>query len=641
MSFVNPNGLWFLLGIPLLILLYILKQKYAERLLSSSFIWRKSQHLIKNKIRWRKLLKYVLAALQILCVTMAALTVARPVSAAQAAAVRYIVILDGSGSMQAVSDGESRFERAEDEISDLAADMSYGSTMSVIYAGDSASFIVENTESDSAVRRALKSLECGWAESDVSGAITLAMSETTGDSGTQILLYTDTDYTGTGDIQVINMAASEYNAAVLSLSAEALNEGFSFTGSVASYGADMTLTLGLYVDGSLCDAQLVDCTDSAATDVTFEETDLESFSQAELRLESEDAIDSDNSYYFCPDTDSEKNILLVSESPLFLETALEAVGDYNVSTTSSLDAIPVAGAESDSSDTTESSETSGELTGYDLYIFDGILPDSLPDDGAVWIVNPDSAPQGSGLSIGSSTAGAGLTAVANNNSGTYTQITSNLDVSDVVVSDFMGLSSYSGYETILSCDGEPVLLAKETDDYQKIVVLSFDLHDSNLPLMSAFPVLVYNLTQYSLPSILDERDYTVGDAVALTALPGSISMQVDDESGTATTLALSSEGSLFTPAQAGLYTVQQITESNSTLSTAEDAFFVHMSASESNIYPQGSSLGLGTASADETTDASGWFSRLFSGQIKIWPYLVMLLLLTMLAEWGLYYREEL
>jgi hypothetical protein len=309
MSFLNPGGLWLLLGIPLLIFLYIIKQKYTERILASSFIWRKSEPLIRRNVKLRKLLRYLLVALQISAIIFSALVLARPVSTEQAMAAKYIVIIDSSGSMQAEQDGESRFARALDQTAGLASDMADGSAMSIIRTGGAASFAVKDTESESVVRRALDTLSCGWAESDISGAVAMAMKEKTDAIHTNIILYTDTDYTETGDVQVVNLANEETNAAALSLTADKTEDGnYTFSGSVASFGKSDTLTVGLYLDGVLKDAKMADCDDGIPTEVIFDQSGVETYAQATIEIEIEDSVQSDNRYVLVNDSSAEKNI---------------------------------------------------------------------------------------------------------------------------------------------------------------------------------------------------------------------------------------------------------------------------------------------------------------------------------------------
>ncbi len=640
MSFLNPSGLWLLLGIPLLIFLYIIKQKYVNRNLGSSFIWMKSEPFIKKNIKLRKLLRYLLIALQILIIAFSAFVLARPVSSEQAVMTKHIVILDTSGSMQAESEtGESRFLKAAQKISDLASDMVNGSTMSIICTGSSASFVVKNTQSESIVRRALDTLECDWSESDISGAIALAMREKSDTVETNIILYTDTDYIEAGDIQVVNMAGKETNAAVLSLTDKMVkNDGYTFTGTVASYGKSDTLTVGLYIDGVLKDAKLVDCEEGVTTEVIFEQIDIDTYSQARLTIEAEDSIANDNEYILVNENNVKKNILIVSNSPLFIEVALKVSGDFNIKTTKKLEEIPLPTAE-----TKGTEEKYGDLTGYDLYIFDGIIPETLPDDGTIWLINPDTLPDGTGLVIGdevnSEDGESNVKLLVDNTSKTYTTLAKNLNVEKIAISKYIQFTEFSGYETIFACNSSPLLLAKESEDYKKTLVLTFDIHNSNLPLLSAFPLLISNMVEYSIPSMLSERDYEVNDSVSITTLPGAVSIEISSDSISETQLSLYVDENTYTPTKTGLYTIRQ-TISGSVLEDNTDAFFVHMNLVESNIQPDVASLGLGESTQEIEQQEDSFLSSIYSAFSKVWPLVIVLLLFILISEWGLYYHEQ-
>ena len=48
MSFLYPLGLLGLIGIPILIIIYILKNKYTEQTISSTYLWRLSEKFLKT-----------------------------------------------------------------------------------------------------------------------------------------------------------------------------------------------------------------------------------------------------------------------------------------------------------------------------------------------------------------------------------------------------------------------------------------------------------------------------------------------------------------------------------------------------------------------------------------------------------------
>ena len=51
MTFLYPLGLLGLLGIPVLIIIYIIKSKYTEQTVSSTYLWKLSERFLKKRIR--------------------------------------------------------------------------------------------------------------------------------------------------------------------------------------------------------------------------------------------------------------------------------------------------------------------------------------------------------------------------------------------------------------------------------------------------------------------------------------------------------------------------------------------------------------------------------------------------------------
>ena len=137
MTFLYPLGLLGLLGIPVLILIYIIKSKYTEQTVSSTYLWKLSERFLKKKNPLSRLTGLISLILQILCVLTISLTIAHPVLRVPGAARDYCFILDGSGSMQMMhEEGDSRYEVGKARIADMITDAVDGSTFTLIHASD-------------------------------------------------------------------------------------------------------------------------------------------------------------------------------------------------------------------------------------------------------------------------------------------------------------------------------------------------------------------------------------------------------------------------------------------------------------------------------------------------------------------------
>ena len=86
MSFYFPLGLIGLVGVPVLILIYIIKSKYTEQVIASTYLWELSEKFLKKRKPISKLAGIITLILQILAVVAASLLIAHPVFTVPASA---------------------------------------------------------------------------------------------------------------------------------------------------------------------------------------------------------------------------------------------------------------------------------------------------------------------------------------------------------------------------------------------------------------------------------------------------------------------------------------------------------------------------------------------------------------------------
>ena len=110
MSFIYPLGLLGLIGIPILIIIYIIKNKHTEQIISSTYLWTLSEKFLNKKRQIRLISGIISLALQIIAVATISLLVAHPVISIPNAAKEYCFIVDGSGSMAMNIDEKTKME---------------------------------------------------------------------------------------------------------------------------------------------------------------------------------------------------------------------------------------------------------------------------------------------------------------------------------------------------------------------------------------------------------------------------------------------------------------------------------------------------------------------------------------------------
>lgn len=602
MRFLNPQGLWLLMGIPVLIIIYLIKSQHEERAVSSTYIWRLSSRFAKKRLPIQRLRRIILFILQLMMIVLAAMMASRPVMV-KGDSYDYVVILDASASMQSMNEnGKTRFENAVKDIEKLSKDLSDGHTMTVILAGDTASYLIEGTDLAGEVKVALNKAVCAGGGCNTESALSLAQAACDRSKNAKVLFYTDTTYEGSGNITVVNMDKQDWNVSLTDLTIRENGEDTVFTGRLISYNKDADVTVGLAIDGKTVDAKIVKCEKDTETKVVFEKSKLKAFDTAEIYIEPKDALEADNRMAVCRKSRTKYKVLLASQSPLYLESVLSALGNCQLTVVSSLEDVA--------------------LTGKDLYIFDGITPEEYPTDGSVVVFGTEHLPDGLRTGAFHDTQ-ARLLPNGEISSEFYDGIT----FYGIAVKEYTGLVGNHEWEYLLYCDSAPVLACRRMANGVRFAVFSFDLHDSNLPMLYDYPVMMENLVQYCIPSLIKDTDYTVGESVAISVLPMTKELHLRYPDGTVKSLYTKEEQCIVRPNEVGVYTVVMKTDEGGKYAD----FFVHI-PKEETVPMVKEAINIAITPKEETES-----EKAVTG---IWFWFALAFLLILLIEWEWYYYEQ-
>ncbi len=263
---------------------------------------------------------------------------------------------------------------------------------------------------------------------------------------------------------------------------------------------------------------------------------------------------------------------------------------------------------------------------YDLYVLDSVpIPSALPAADLL-LINPQVEANGGEDS---------LLAVTN----TF----SNTTVTRLADSPLLEFVDWSGVhisraqavfapwaQPLISAEGGPLLLAGEVNG-RRSAILTFDLHDSDLPLQIAFPILMANLTEWLTPGRAFDASAVVhpGDALRIVPSPGTTHVLVERPDGSSWIEPAGEEATVFEETeQIGLYTVR--------LRTAEGdqpggQFAVNLfSSAESDIEPA-ATIRIGQTTLSEPGDDD-------VGRREFWPWLAGIAVLILALEWWVHFR---
>ncbi len=550
MSFLYPLGLLGLLGIPILIIIYIIKSKYTEQTVASTYLWTLSERFLKRKRRVSRLTGIISLILQLLAVMLISLLIAHPIITVPDSANEYCFILDASGSMNTATTSIdkntgapiSRFEAGKQVIHDHIEDATDGSLFTLIHAGDTSGVVFERLEDKEQAILLLDELEPVHRNIRPDDAVELAQDYFDENRGLVTYLVTDKAYESATNIEILNVADEVENYAVSDVMHTHRDEDLTVSGNLTSYTSDATLHVELFINGASEPTATSEVIAQAGVPTPFIlEAKTESYASIMVKIRESDALDADDRYIIY-DVKSENsyNTLLVSERPFFLEAALRSLLNAQI-------------------DVIEPAEYVGQ-SGYGLYIFDTIDPStmsSLPSDGTVWLFNVAGSIEGTGYTVQGEVEleKADLLTHATSSSTATQKLCEGLKKNDIFITRYIKCAPYRNFTTLLSYQGYPVVFAGSSANGNREVVVAFDIHDSNLPLLYDYSVLIRNLVQFSFPDMVDRSAYVCGETAEINVIPNCDSIRVISPAGKVTYLDTDGASDSLLLIEVGTYTV--------------------------------------------------------------------------------------
>ncbi|MCD8373067.1 MAG: VWA domain-containing protein, partial [Clostridia bacterium] len=628
---------------PVLIIIYIIKNKYTEQVITSTYLWTLSERFLKRKNPLKRITGILSLILQMLIVALIAFSVAQPTFILYGAANDYMIIIDGSASMNISSGGVSRLDRAIDKAEDIINSSVDGSSYTIVFASDITSTLCDGISDKSRALSCLEQIDEGYCSTNLTDALSVAQEKFTENPSLEIYLYTDKDYDGaSSNFNLINLSSGEENYAVSDVSYELSDGKLKVTGSAWSYESDASLTVSLYIDGGAeaAASEQISAAKLNASEFSFE-SETVSFSYFTVAIEQGDSLPSDNECtIYSLKSDSVYNTLIVTDSAagdnsFFLNAALTSFGDVQVTTVSF-------------------EEYAGE-SGYGLYIFDNCTPSTLPSDGAVWFVNPQGSVSNSGFYYQNSVTldYHGVMEFSGESSSRVQALLEGTVQSNIYIKKYAQCGLSKTFYTLLSYNSSPLLFAGTNSYGNREVVFAFDFHDTDFALSLDYIPLMANLFNYTFPEIISETSYYCGDTIEINVLANCTSIRLDTPLGGIDYVSdMSSDVAEYTVTEAGTYTITLM------IGGSERKVYIYVSvpleerytalsvAEDGGLYAAGDTALTVTGTDGELVTETVFFingdkedgSR-DGSYSELWLWIAALAIL-FLADWGVYCYEQ-
>jgi len=611
MTFLNPIALVLLAAAPVVIALYLIRNRRRRFVAPTLLFWQRAQarHESRRLLgALRNPLSLLLQLLILLLLILAAsqvewddLVVQRPT----------LIVLDNRLGMNAESATGSAFSRAADLAGSLASGASEGTPVALITSGRSPTIVSALTADGAAIQDAIDRLEPTQETGQLDAAVGVAqkIANSIADDTSIIVLSdrpfpTPEDLPESIDFRSVTVGADLPNGAITSFGLERSAADPSSTTAflrVSNFSdAPLASTVDVEIDGEIFETLAIDVGPGGEQDLSFT---LPLPVSGEPRgvvaeLQTNDAIASDNRAFAILPTAEPVRVLLVTSGNRFLEDYLRA---------EEMASYELLGPESWNPSFADA---------FDVVVFDARADLAFGSANALFL---GASPFGSGDEM--------LEAPAVTEAQRDHPILQGLDLNSVRMiraQQFPEDPQLDGYEigTLFGSVNAPLLVVGEnpTTD-QRIAATAFGMLDSDLPLRAAYPLLMRNLLfwlagrQVDLPEPVPAGSLlTLGEGEKLTAF------EPDQEAATA--IPLATGPGLTRLRQTGLYRLQGDVPRLIAVNSFSDA--------ESDLRE--------ATSEGSATGAGGPIRAFFSGPLWYWLGLAAFLLLA--TEWSLYHARR-
>jgi Ca-activated chloride channel homolog len=630
-----------LLALPLLgivLALYLLRLRRPQAPVGSLHLW---SSLIRDReanTLWQRLRVSLLLLLQVVALLVMILALARPwVTSEEPIGQNVVLVVDISASMGArdTDSGPTRLQQAQEKARDIIDKLPQGASAMLIASDNKADVVVPSTDDRARLRGAVDALVVRPTSTDMLDALKLASAVAARQANSAIWVFSDGAFPRVtelldpvkGALTFVPVGVAHGNQGVTALQLSKKGGSLSLFVQISnSEEVSITRRLDLIADDAPWSARNVSIGPLGTQELVIDDVPL-STRVLQAQLAGTDALQMDDKAWVVNRASVPANILLVSKENKFLELALSLLPTVTLYKVAPEEYSPTAGIAD---------------RPFDLTVFDASVPvtalQSLPP-GAIMMFAPAgnnplvevtgvlTAPVAAPL--GSIDPGSGLGSESKRD-----PLLKFVDLSGLHVARAQRFAVPAWAHTVLEGDSGPLILAG-TESNRNIVLFAFDLRDSDLPLQTAYPLLMRNLVTYLLPPPAGGMPASIapGEPVAIDRADATVdSALVEDPQAREARFPMNADQTRVAFGDTGQVGVYYVTQYAGPDIVAQEAFAVNLFSRDESLMPPNRTPGIPAGQTVANTPVDGATqSSVF--RREMWPVFAVVGIVVLLLEW--------
>jgi hypothetical protein len=528
MNLVHPTALVLAgLAVPIVIL-YILKIRLRRVPVSTLLFWEQVFEEKKPRSLWQRLRHLISLLLQLAFLALLVLALADPIFRwQQARARRIVLVVDNSASMNASDVLPSRLQAAKAEGRRIIEGLRLGDELAIVSAGTEPRVACGLTDHQRTLRQALEAIAPTDGPTRVVEAVALARRLLSGSEKLRrAVVLTDGGFDGAAelarqdDVELVGLGKRTGNVGITRLQARrSLLDpiGYEILVEVANASNEpAAFRLELDLEADPIDVVPLNLQPGERTVQMFEKTSAEG-GRLRARIDRADNLPADNTAWAILPSRSRRQVTLVTPGNVFLEKVFEAIPlvDLNVIKLQDGQPVPVP----------VPPPTTGATgpEGLPVIVYHRAVPEKLPSGHVVFI-----EPVRSGLFWD---AGEALHNPVVAKQDQESPLMAHIRLDNVLMPEARKLALKVAARVLAeSAGGDPLYTVLDRPGGtgpEKVAVLTVDLDKSDLPLQTAFPIMMANLLSWFGGTKGELRESMPAGAVAEVELPAEESKRVE------------------------------------------------------------------------------------------------------------------